>query len=1208
MTKKHYTLHVIFAVLFVYVLMGSSFFSPVLAASQNSYGSGFSKGVSWEPYIPLKRTTFVQYDENSFLDDFAYLAAVPTSVFYDKNDQKVFASPLLYYQDEPQETQDKYRSLDARQGIDYFMEDWMGYCNKDLDQLTLINVPMEKLNDSWAADTVTSIEGTDPYNLSNALALHDWSFADNVVVVPVQESYEKPDNSTHGSLTGTVTKEQGILTQHFEIPKTNEVYPEYKEFTVPEGYKLLKVRSWYPCFYFSFGLSTFQGIVNMSIPAGDRDLQIYCQKNGQWMMTGITEAWNAQEGMDRDKTSCYVYNSGKWSVALTDAPTKSFGPLSSLSNSSVTSLADVEKHHYQSGLLTIEYGRYGSLLDIFKNMVKVVYQVDIQMYPGVTLEIPQTPPFGCRNASFELSWDTPSAALGFSLIGPSGEEVLSTREPGVSPDSTSTDELGLPLPSGTTASMHVDQLGECLPGEHYSLCVFAMNDILSSTDFTVSYSWDQNMSRQEGDSLASATEGAVLASVLNAPLLYTMPSEVPTSTINTLYTLGVKNIYLVDLGKCLSSKGNTQLSDVASVQKHFIEYDDVYSYIRNITNKNDVIFTTIQPWKYWYTTNLSVAGELPGAIPIGPAAYIAAVHGSPVLIIDTHTELSSAVVWHNEFWRRNPDGLSKLPTVSEMYLTGTRVYDFLKKLNYDKEGDETLITLGGQYNIGLSWDRMFVGKAEPGRFLDSPIDISVWIAKTVFYPQLVFQNPALVNENGVTMINGSSSERVFPWRGKLGLKITKPSEEITVQYPVLDTLICYDEKFNTRASTFWGFTYTCADGSIPGISPSFDQIDDGVMIAVNGKEGAFFPDLSGPEVQPFYLKKAGYTPVFSTNFDANMNNLNNGVLLWMINTHGYSPDGGMLMFWDVNGENPQAGWPTFPFAAETKEPNPWRAYEWSMGSTTEPDTMSMQIHGILATAEGNPNARLHLITTAFDWAIAKRPVRDIIGMIFNLPLLRLIAPEWLKNTQDFYDGVVITSFWTRFGTSWYNGTQVDDALGNIHSAGISSVACLPAGKYLQLALMRHGSVFQIMDPWSTSWYSDVWQNDVPRDIALGKTIGEIYSDGISKVGILYISDPPQWWWDLTENVCLYGDPDLRVWAPSTEYSSNNHWEIQDVEPFMYKSTERFSVDGHMPFGADEYTNARAPSFWTEQLLWIILGLVLIVLVVVGVVLLRRRKR
>ena len=138
-----------------------------------------------------------------------------------------------------------------------------------------------------------------------------------------------------------------------------------------------------------------------------------------------------------------------------------------------------------------------------------------------------------------------------------------------------------------------------------------------------------------------------------------------------------------------------------------------------------------------------------------------------------------------------------------------------------------------------------------------------------------------------------------------------------------------------------------------------------------------------------------------------------------------------------------------------------------------------------------------------------------------------------------------------------------------------------------------------MDPWSTSWYSDVWQNSVPRGIALGKTIGEIYSEGIKKVGILYVADgTPQWWWDLAENVCLYGDPDLRVWTPSTEYSSNNHWSAEDVESLRYSSSEGFSIDGHTPFGSDNYPNAKTPkTFWSEYLI-VIIALVTIVLLVI----------
>jgi len=189
--------------------------------------------------------------------------------------------------------------------------------------------------------------------------------------------------------------------------------------------------------------------------------------------------------------------------------------------------------------------------------------------------------------------------------------------------------------------------------------------------------------------------------------------------------------------------------------------------------------------------------------------------------------------------------------------------------------------------------------------------------------------------------------------------------------------------------------------------------------------------------------------------------------------------------------------------------------------------------------------------------------------------------------------------------------MIDDELGNLHSTGISSVACLPAGKYLHLTMMRHGSVFQIMDPWATSWYSDVWQNMVPRGIALGQTIGEIYSEGISKVGILYVADEdeaPQWWWDLAENVCLYGDPDLRIWVPSTEYSSKNHWEPEDVAPISYDVHDEFYVDGHIPYGVEEYPNQKEPTSLIGQITWIAVIVAILSVAIIGAIILIKKRR
>ena len=112
-----------------------------------------------------------------------------------------------------------------------------------------------------------------------------------------------------------------------------------------------------------------------------------------------TQGWNIG-GMDKEKTAAYIYNPGKWYFTLTDIPT--FGE---------------------------RFGKYGKLVDIIRNMIKGVrYQTDITLYPGTEHEIPDAPPFGCRDATFRLTWDNPSVKLGLTVLGPHGEEIFSTYE------------------------------------------------------------------------------------------------------------------------------------------------------------------------------------------------------------------------------------------------------------------------------------------------------------------------------------------------------------------------------------------------------------------------------------------------------------------------------------------------------------------------------------------------------------------------------------------------------------------------------------------------------------------------------------------------------------------------------------------------------------------------------------------------------------
>jgi hypothetical protein len=165
--------------------------------------------------------------------------------------------------------------------------------------------------------------------------------------------------------------------------------------------------------------------------------------------------------------------------------------------------------------------------------------------------------------------------------------------------------------------------------------------------------------------------------------------------------------------------------------------------------------------------------------------------------------------------------------------------------------------------------------------------------------------------------------------------------------------------------------------------------------------------------------------------------------------------------------------------------------------------------------------------------------------------------------------------------------------------------CQTSTTYLHLLLIRHGTVFQILDPWSTSWYASVWTQSIPRDIALGYTIGEAYTRGISYVGPLYITDPPQWWWDDAENVEFFGDPDLRIFVPGTDYSSANYWEREETQPLRYD--EETSIAGHMPYGATEHPNKRDPMTFISEYMWVIIALIVII-ILLGVIAVIGRKQ
>jgi len=915
-----------------------------------------------------------------------------------------------------------------------------------------------------------------------------------------------------------------------------------------------------------------------------------------------------------EATGAYIHNYGKWKASVTAIPKKS------------VEMNDLFGENNEED--STDY----SIDEIIKSVARGIANkgdLEITLYPGTDVLLPKTP-FGCKDIDFKLEWNNPSIRLGFTVLDPSGAEICS---------SIPTDEIisGEIEKGINKVELHISLLGESRENENYSICVYSLDDITSSIDFSLTYSWMQKFTKKEGECFASASNGAVLASKLNAPLLYVSSSDIKESTKNVLYKLGVEKIYLANIGNHLKNKVKDELNEIVDSVKEYTKFEEIYDAVKLETDENSIVFTTIDPWTYWYVAELKPGGEFNGARFVGPASYIAAHHNCPVVMVENHPVLSQSIVYHTDFWS-SPYYKQHIDEANSgnMMISAKQVYEFLEEYNLgrleqkdpEQQIREKIIIVAGQYDIGMSWDRSLTGAAIQGRFMFSPVDTAYWISRNVFYPALIFENPALKDEN--LYINGSKSEvqglgSGLVTKGKglidilleigarfknpkgINLVITKPSQEEKIDNPVLMTFNTYAYRFNQEASKHWGTYYIRADGVIPAVTDSPDAIDNG---AVPGKSGQYYPDISESEVVPFYAEKGGYGSVFSTSFEPVVENLNRGVLIWVENCHGWQPDGGLITLWD----------PSHPAC---REENPWRSYEpillhpgtlrdsihlvGQLAGINLPELTSFHVITRVGSTENPDVAHINTQLTTINLLLSKinSPI-DIWGafgrMVYRDRVLHPI--ETLNEGLPFinwFDGDGKVTISKRSGSlvteTAYTGTQWDDALENLYSCGLNTISCLPAGTYLHLTWLRHGMTWQIIDPWTTTDWAGAWTQMLMKWFAMGETVGEAYERGMRACGPEY--SVGSFWWDIWENVCYFGDPDLRPYVPSTDYSDKNHWEKEDTRPLRYD--EEINIDGHMPFGASNYPHEKQPkSFLEKYFIYVVIAIILIALVLIAV--------
>jgi len=1067
-------------------------------------GDGF-EGVSWAQVIPERAAMLIQHDQESYTDDYAYLAGVPAAVYYNDDNDKIISYPLLFY-DDSNIGVGQTLPLNAGQGVDYFMEDWMTYCDNELDYLQLVNIPEPgSVTSKWHAKNVVEINSDNYATLAAKIATTNWAYSEEAVIAVAEAKYERHEIETAGEISGT-TPAMSVSTSEFKgTAEPAPLSPIFHKFHIDEGYKYIIADMVWG--------NENNPVADITARGKDPDLQLYDWALGpNGAEVACSANWNVLSGA-HERIGSYIYDdNADWSAAVTYMPTK---PYIDLESNPTSNSIDSQNQFtlvnpsYQPLTRDTRAKPFGGETD---------YTITYDLYPGIEIPINDTTPFMCRDAKFELSWSS-SEDLGLIIRGPSGADIANA----ITPSSSSSQIIELP------------ELGE----GQYSATVVNLGTSSTATDFSIKYSWRQGMDKKEGYGLMSATEGAVFASLKNIPLLYAGTKSVPGATADALNTLGVNKIYLINIG---GKGGDELLASIRSIRSSFQQKlaideikscGDIYSRIYEESNRdgiyqNDIVFSTINPWTTWFVTE-GISEEQPKSIFLGPAAYAAAHHGGPVIIVDMYSELSCAQGWHNIFWRKAyPSRLP--PSVGSMMLTGMAVYKWLDDFGMDRPGKESILTVAGQFDIGTAWDRMLVGAALSGRIQGSPVDTAYWISRSVLYPAMIYANPAVnpeLDPEGIR-ITGSESVRL----GNGVLRITKSEQEIPTEFNVLQTWVSYQHRFNERASKYWGCDYVTATGITPFRTPTSDEgVKDLYRV---------WPDLTETEVVPYYLDQLGYDSVFTTNFEKTMENLNRGTIMWLEVMHGGSSSGGVVGFWKEG----------------QLEENPWRGYEENAltlrGSTADPDVVSMNRNIGLDIQPGfSPKTQLEII-------------------------------------PETHDGVII-ALAQQEQTNYIVGVDFDENMENIHSVGFSGGSCLIANTYLHTSLVRHGSVFQVIDPWLTSWYSAFALETFIRDLILGYSVGEAYERGIAHVGVQYLTEG--WWWDIFENLVYYGDPDIRVFIPTEPYS----WA--EPEPLNYeKSTV---VNGHAPFGATNHPNAVGDMGGVEMGFYTSIVLILVVIVFVG---------
>jgi len=584
--------------------------------------------------VPLSRVAFVAPNPLSYVDEFAYMAAVPTSVFYFNDTQ--YISPLLYSQGSESET--------------WLLEDWSEYLSQDdgITQAVAIGDFAEsyllQLQQDIGVKIYPRITGTSAAEIASLLAANAWSSSSTAVIGLLKDDFDT-DTTITGSATHTF---QNQASYHSEFGGT--------------------VTSGAPS-SISFGPQSWAGWIE-----------------GRFNWTGPEILTHELIDPNGEIVDYSVYNQIYFSrqVGYVVSPL----PL----NFWLPKTAD--------GLWTMNITRDGSGTTNMEN--------EVISHPGYTQTV--TVPSNAKWLNVSLVWDNAATDLNLALIDPNGR-------------------LAMWAPAGSILSnpgLEVIDFPYPMSGEWTIVAAW-----MDATEEQNNIGLDWTISRLPTDLqqyMESAANAAVLASLLNAPLLYVYDDQIPTETDWILNRLGVTNIYLVDPSN-LQDAGLPALFGAYGTLNNLQNYSIMSSMIESLSGSQDVVITV----------PVGDANEF-----FAPAAFSAAAHGSPVFsLCGSNNELTTRAqeTWApymigpeinniyviNKYENRAENGWydERIPNKFSMMKSEASFESFLSaKGAYNSTTPQPVVVISPASLLPLSFDRSLQTHFNPGRIPAATAELS----------------------------------------------------------------------------------------------------------------------------------------------------------------------------------------------------------------------------------------------------------------------------------------------------------------------------------------------------------------------------------------------------------------------------------------------------------------------------------------------------